>query len=279
MIHHTFEWPHSKNYTLHAKSWERSDDPFGTIGIVHGQSDHSGRYAHVADVLSSHHYAVMKIDLPGHGKSGGKRGHVDTFSDYLEAVDTLVNEMQKWHPGKPAYLYGHSMGGNVVLNYALTGKLKVNGIIATSPWLRLAFEPPKWKTALGKIVRNIIPGLQQPTGLDADLLSHVDEVNQAYKNDPLVHGKISSAAFFEISDHGNYIMDHAQDFILPIFLAHGNADKITDHTASRELAAKRPDIITYKEFEGLYHEMHNEAEKEALFTEILHWLNKQTHHE
>lgn len=279
MIQHTYEWPHSKKYSIYAKSWERSDDPFGTIGIIHGQSDHSGRYAHVADFLSAHHYAVMKIDLPGHGKSGGKRGHIDTFQDYIEAADMLVEALQNMHPGKPVYLYGHSMGGNVVLNYLLSGKYQVNGCVVTSPWIRLAFKPPAWKKSLGKIVRNIFPAFQQPTGLDAAFLTHDNHINTAYKNDPLVHGKISSSAFFEIMEHGENILSNAQKFTQPIFLAHGTADKITDHTSSKELAALRPDIITYKEYEGLYHEIHNEPEKQQLFNDIIHWLNHQTDHE
>ncbi|MBK6730466.1 MAG: alpha/beta hydrolase [Bacteroidetes bacterium] len=279
MIQHTYEWPHSKQYSIYAKLSEHSDDPYGTIGIIHGQSDHSGRYNHVADFLSAHHYAVMNIDLPGHGKSGGRRGHIDTFQDYIEAADMLVEALQNRHPGKPVYLYGHSMGGNIVLNYLLSGKYQINGCIVTSPWIRLAFEPPKWKRTIGKILRNVFPTLQQPTGLAAELLTHDNAVNTAYKKDPLVHGKISSSAFFEIMEHGEKIINNAQQFSQPIFLAHGDADKITDHTASQELAALRPDIITYNEYEGLYHELHNEPEKQQLFNDIIHWLNQQTQHE
>lgn len=279
MIQHTYEWPHSEKYTLQATFLEGSDDPVGTIGIVHGQSDHSGRFAHVADFLCANHYSIMAVDLPGHGRSGGKRGHIDTFGDYIETVDRMVEALQNLQPGKPVYLYGHSMGGNVVLNYMLSGRYQVNGCVVTSPWIRLAFEPPKWKQSLGKFVRNIYPSLQQPTGLDAALLSHDETVVAAYKSDPLVHGKISSAAFFEILEHGEIILSPDRKFTQPIFLAHGTGDKITDFTASRELASLHPDIISYKEFDGLFHELHNEPGKQTLLQDILHWLNQQTHHE
>lgn len=277
MIRKTYNWKHPKGYDLFAQSWERSDRPRAVIGIIHGQSDHGSRFTHVADYFTTHHYAVMAMDLPGHGKSGGKRGHMDTIDDYLDAIAIMQNAMHAWYPKAPFFLYGHSMGGSVVLNYLIKQNPKnIAGVIITSPLLRIAFVPPAWRVILGKVVRSIYPALLQPTGLDVAKLTRVEAVNQAYAKDPLVHGKISVSAYFEIMEHGENVLKDADKLRVPVFLAHGSGDQLTSHEASRELANKRKDIITYKEFEGLYHEMHNEETQQDLFNEIYNWLQLHT---
>lgn len=144
-----------------------------------------------------HDIAFIAIDLIGHGKSAGARGHVLSFSEYTESVDMLLDEAEKLFPDVPVFVYGHSMGGNIVLHHAFVTTRNIKGYIVTSPWIKLAFEPPAWKVALGKTVKSIFPALLQPTGLDASLISHDEEVVEKYKNDKLVHGKISASGFLK----------------------------------------------------------------------------------
>ena len=274
MNHQTYEWKNKKGQKIFAQSWT-TERPRALICHAHGQSDHSSRFAHVAEFFAGHGINFFAVDFPGHGLSEGKRGHVSKFYEYIETVEILHKEAIRLFLDLPVFIYGHSMGGNVCINHAFYEKGKIAGYIITSPWIRLAFEPPAWKIALGKSVKSIYPSLQQPTGLDPALISHDKDVVEKYKTDKLVHGKISTSGFFEILTNGKNILLNADRLKYPMLLMHGTADGLTDHKASREFAALRPDLITYKEFEGLYHEMHNEPEKQEIFDTILNWINQK----
>lgn len=270
-MHQTYEWRNKKGQRIFGQSWHATE-PKALICHIHGQSDHSSRFAHVADYFNRKQISFFSADLVGHGKSEGVRGHVNHFHEYIETVDLLLTEAKKIFPGLPVFVYGHSMGGNICINHAFNTQEQIKGYIITSPWIRLAFEPPAWKIALGKTVKSIFPSLLQPTGLDPSLISHDKEVVQRYVDDKLVHGKISASAFFEILTNGKSILLNAGRLHYPILLMHGTGDALTDHKASREFAAMRPDLITYKEFEGLYHEMHNEPEQQQIFDTIYQWI-------
>ncbi len=274
MIHQTYAWQNSKGQKIFGQSWT-TEQPRALICHFHGQSDHSTRFTHVAGFFTKNNVNFFAADFPGHGYSDGKRGHIIKFYEYIETVEIVYREATKLFPDLPVFIYGHSMGGNVCINHALLAKQNIRGYIITSPWIRLAFEPPAWKIALGKSIKSFYPALQQPTGLNPALISHDKEVVEKYKSDKLVHGKITTSAFFEILSNGKDILVNAERLKYPMLLLHGTADGLTDHKASREFAAMRPDLITYKEFEGLYHEMHNEPEKQQIFDTILNWINQK----
>lgn len=273
MQHSTGKQLNKKGQSIFTQTWTSEAAPKAVICHIHGQSDHSSRFEHVAQYFVDHGIYFFAADLLGHGYSDGVRGHVNHFSEYLETVDILYNEATSLYPDVPVFIYGHSMGGNIVINHAFQNNVKVAGYIATSPWIRLAFEPPAWKVKLGKTVKSFLPALLQPTGLNPELISHDKAVVEKYRKDKLVHGKISAAGFFEILTNGKAILEKAEQLHYPLFIVHGTEDQLTDHNASREFAAMRPDLITYKEFHGLFHEMHNEPEKQQLFDVILQFIN------
>jgi len=274
MKHNTYEWRNKKGQRIFGQSWT-TEQPKAMICHIHGQSDHSSRFVHVADFFTGKGFNFFTLDLIGHGKSEGPRGHVFKFAEYLELADLLYDETKKAFPDLPVFLYGHSMGGNICINHALNTTKQVRGYMITSPWIRLAFEPPAWKIALGKTVKSIYPGLLQPTGVNPEFISHDKTVVEKYVQDKLVHGKISASGFFEILTNGKNILLNADKLKYPMLLMHGTGDKLTDHNASREFAALRPDLITYKEFEGLYHEMHNEQEKQMIFDTMYNWITQK----
>jgi acylglycerol lipase len=272
MVHSTYfkSW---KQRNIYFQEWMPEQAPVAMIGILHGQSDHSSRFSHVAAFFTHHGYGVMAIDLIGHGRSEGKRGHVDRFDDYLDLADELIRAMME-KSDKPIYLYGHSMGGLIALAHASNRSGRIKGYIVTSPLLRLAFDPPAWRIKLGRMVMKLIPDLVQPATLDVGFISHSEEEQQKYKADKLVHGKITPAAFFGILDAGEALLKAPHAIHTPVLAIHGTGDKITDHTATRELAAGNPSWITHVEFSGLYHEIHNEPERDELFQTELSWIEK-----
>lgn len=275
MKHQTYDWKDKQGRFIFGQSWLPDSEPLAVICHLHGQSDHSSRFAHVAAFFVKNNIAFMTADLIGHGKSAGVRGHVLKFEEYLDTVDLLIDAAEAAYARIPIFIYGHSMGGNIALNYAVQTQRNIRGYIITSPWIRLAFEPPAWKVALGKTVKSIYPALLQPTGLDVNAISRDKEVVAAYSKDPLVHGKISASGFFEILMHGKNILTAASQLKAPILLMHGTGDQLTSYIASRALAEQRKDIITYKEFDGLYHELHNEPEKQLIFDAMLSWIQTQ----
>jgi alpha-beta hydrolase superfamily lysophospholipase len=271
MPHAITQWKTKDGLSLFAQSWT-VDSPKAVLGIIHGMGEHSSRYAHMAKAMNAIGISVVAYDHRGHGKSGGKKGHMDSIDQLLDGVDQLLGEMAKLAPGAPQFLFGHSMGGNVLLNHALRRKPNVQGIIASGAYLRLAFAPPAIQVALAKLVKGILPALGQPTNLDATAISRDAKVVDAYLKDPLVHGRITPAFFVEIDAASRYAMEHASELKLPLLIYHGSADRLTSHDASEEFARKVKGDVTWRSWSGLFHECHNEPEQNDVFRMVSDWI-------
>lgn len=274
MSHFEFSIKAKDGIQLYAQGWEPVQSSRGCVIIVHGIGEYSGRYAHVAEALNQAGYAVIAFDLRGHGKSEGKRGHTPTFEMLLDDLNLLIAETDRRYPGSPTFLYGHSLGGTIVMSYTLTRKPELAGVIATGPSLRLAFDPPPAKIALGRLMDKILPAFTMPSGLETKALSHDPEVVQKYENDPLVHDKVSGRLFFGFMDAGSRLLTQAADFPLPLLLMHGGLDRLTSPQGSQEFAQKMGEKCTLKIWDGLYHEIHNEPEKDQVLSEMISWLNQ-----
>ena len=243
------------------------------ICIVHGFGEHSGRYAHVADFFNKNGYAVLAMDNRGHGKSGGKRGHTPSLESYLDDIDMFLNYAKTKNESVPLFLYGHSMGGNLILNYVIQRQPKIlRGLIATSPWIRLAFEPKPILITMGKLMRSIFPTFTQDSGLDVNGISRDKAVVGAYINDPLVHSKITASAGMGMTDSAAFLNTYKGQMSIPTLIVHGTNDKLISQAASEEFA-NRVTNIDYKKWVGLYHETHNEPEKMDVLQDILQWVN------
>lgn len=270
-----FSWLSVDQTKIFGRVWHADGEPIAVIALVHGMGEHCGRYRHVAEFFTRHGISVITFDQRGHGRSEGQRGHAHSYRILLESIDELVDRAKVQFKHKPVFLYGHSMGGNLVLNYMLRKPFQVKGVIVTSPWLRLAFEPPAFKVKLGKWMRNIYPSFSQPTGLIAEHISRDPEVVKAYKRDKYVHNRISASFFMSVYEYGYYAIRHASEFKSPLLLMHGTADKLTSHKATEEFAAASKNVSELKLWDGLYHEIHNEPEKLQVFQYTLNWIKQQ----
>ena len=273
--HDTWTWTTKDGLKLAAQSWTPEGECQAVLCIVHGMGEHAGRYADFAARFNDQGYAVLSYDHRGHGNSDGPRGHTPSYDALLNGVDLLLKEARTHHDGKPCFLWGHSMGGNVVLNYVLRRKPALTGVIVTGPWLRLAKEPPAIQVAFGRIMDRIWPGFGQNTGLNDEFISRDPAAVEAYRNDPLVHYRISAHMFLSCHDAGQYALDHAGEFTLHLLLMHGGADQLTSPEGSRVFNAKAPDCCTYKEWDGCYHELHNEPEKDDVFRAMVDWMQSR----
>ena len=141
-----------RDVQIYYQTWTPSGAPKAILVIVHGQGDHSGRYVHTAEYFVRNGHSVWAYDCRGHGKSAGGRGHVDSFSDYLADNDRLIRIAKEQDPSKKIFLIGHSLGGLVVIRYAERKAGELNGLIATSPLLRLRMKVPAWKKFIGRML-------------------------------------------------------------------------------------------------------------------------------
>lgn len=253
----------------------RSDvkTPKAVVFLVHGMGEHAKRYAHVSEYFKNVNIAVVAIDLRGHGDSQGKRGHMPSYDHVMDDLQLSVSTISNSYPNLPIVLYGHSMGGNLILNYLLRYTDNIVGAIVTSPYLRLGFEPPRWKVLLAKLSANIYPALSQPTGLDQGALSRMPQVIAEYKNDTLVHDKITASFFLNIHYAGISAISQAAEIKTPLLLMHGSLDRLTSPEGSKEFYAKAKSNVTFHLWEGLYHEIHNEPEKLAVFKKEVEWID------
>jgi len=275
MQHFEFGWKTGDGLQLYAQGWQPETEPEGVVCLVHGLGEHSGRYAHLAAFLNQAGYALLAFDLRGHGKSEGQRGHAPSYEALMEDVSHLLEEAAKRYPDRPRFLYGHSLG-SAAINYALHRRPPLAGVIVTGPAFQPAFEPPAWKLTLGKIMYNLWPTLSMSNELDRQALSRDPDVVRAYNNDPLVHDRVTARFAMDFLQAGLWALEHAAEFPLPLLLMHGGADRITSAQASREFAAKAGERCTLKVWDGLYHEIHNEPEKEQVFGYLLEWLESRT---
>lgn len=273
MQHNEYSWKSKTGLTVYGQSW-LVENPKAVVGIIHGMGEHSSRYNYLVDALNTAGISVVSYDQIGHGKTEGKRGHVSNYDMLLGCVGELSSKMLELVPAKPTFLFGHSMGGNVLLNYLIQRKPKINGAIVSAPWLKLAFDPPAIQVKLGRLVSGILPGLVQSTKLDVNAISKDPKEVKRYADDSLVHDKISTKFFVGVHDQGLWALEHAADLKTPLLLYHGTADTLTSHAASKEFASNAGGgDVTFKSLDGFYHESHNEPEREELFRMIISWIN------
>ncbi len=273
----TFEsgWESKDGIKFYVLGWEPVAKPKAVVCLVHGHGEHVGRYAHVGEAFTKAGYVLVGFDERGHGKTTGSRGHTPSYDALMNDISDFLLQMETRYPKLPRFLYGHSMGGNEVINYVLRRKPSFAGVIATDPWLKLAFDPPALQVALGRMMNNIAPGFTQKSGLDTAALSHDPNIVKAYNDDPLVHDKISARLFVGMYETGLWALDHAAEFSLPLLLMHGTADRLTSADASRQFAERGGKKVTWRAWDGLYHEIHNEPEKAKVIKVMIDWMNAQ----
>ncbi|MCX6054812.1 MAG: lysophospholipase [Chloroflexi bacterium] len=276
MQHTEYSWTTTDKIKIFGQEWKPDGKPKAAIALVHGLGEHSGRYNTVAETLVSKGYSLTAFDLRGHGRSEGVRGHAPSYDALMSDITQNINLTKEHFPGSAVFLYGHSLGGNLTLFYCLTQKPAIQGAIVTSPGLGTAAPVPAVKLALGKLLYNLLPAAQMDNGLDRSGLSRDPEVEKNYSKDPLVHPKISAHLALDLINNGRYIIDHAGEFPLPLLLLQGTSDKLVSPTLTKTFAnAAPPSKITFKEWQGYYHELHNEPEKQKVLKFITDWLDQE----
>lgn len=274
MKHYEMSWKSRDGLDIFAQAWEPDIvQPKAVVCHVHGLGEHSSRYVHVAEAFSKEGFVLFTSDLRGHGRSAGPRGHINAIEDFMQDIDVLFEQARSRYPGLPLFLYGHSLGGILVLHYGLSRKPDVKGVIATSSGLRTALEKQPLKVFLAKVLGSLIPSTTIVSGLDPNGISHDKNVVKAYQEDPLVHDKASLGFGKVMLGVTKWTLEHAGEFSRPLLLLHGKADPIAFPSGSIEFAAPLKEKCTLVLWEDGYHELHNEPDKAEVLKTMTLWMD------
>jgi alpha-beta hydrolase superfamily lysophospholipase len=250
------------------------DAPVGVVVFVHGLHEHGGRYRHVAERLARSGYASYVVDHPGHGRSSGARGNISSMAGTVDGVDQLVRLAGERHPGAPLFVYGHSMGGLIALTY-LTGSpdARIRGAVISAPALDTGAANGVQRR-VAPLLSRVLPNLGV-LALDAEAVSRDPEVVRDYRTDPLNHtGKVRARTGSEMMLATAAIPERLPKLTLPLFVLHGGADRLVPTAASEVVPARAGSSdVTRTVYDGLYHEPHNEPEREQVLGDVVAWLD------
>ncbi len=274
MKHEEGRFPGVGGVDLYTQSWYPEGKPSAGLAVVHGFGEHSGRYGNVVQHFVPRGFAVFAYDLRGHGRSPGQRGFIRDWSDFRDDTHAFLAHVRERAPGLPLFLYGHSMGGLIVLDYGLHQSDGLRGVIATGPVLGPPQLPPILLT-LSKLLSRVWPTLSMSSGLNPNEISRDPDVVRAYVGDPLVHSKGTPRLGAETLRTTAWAQDRAAEWRLPLLIVHGGDDRIAPPGFSREFFEKIRGADKERiEVAAGFHEPHNDLGKEAVFADIERWLRR-----
>lgn len=251
--------------------------PCALVVVVHGILEHAGRYADMAEHLNRAGIAVWGLDLRGHGRSSGSRVWTDHFDRYLDDVSLVLGEARAAHPDLPIFLFGHSMGGLIVLQSRFAEVDRPAGLIASAPAIHVADEFIPWLRKLAAFGSRWFPWARLAR-MGCSSMSRDEKVVADYRSDPLVyHGRIPTRTGAEIIRVGDETRQSAAHIKLPLLVLQGTADAVVLCGATEALyqSAGSGDK-TLRLFPGLYHDLPREPEKEEICAEITKWVLART---
>lgn len=253
--------------------WLPEEKPRGCLVIVHGLAEHCGRYMNVVNTFVPKGFAVYGLDHFGHGNSEGERVFVQRFEDFTIPLKKYFDMIDIWQPGVPVFLVGHSLGGLIGSYYLLDHQDELDGAVFSGPGVKIPENISVGTIVLGKIFSFLMPkfGILQ---LDANAVSKDPAVVEAYVNDPLVFtGKSTARLGAEMLKAMQRVTDQMDQINLPILILQGSEDKLVDPDGAKKfyenISSKDK---TLKIYEGLYHEVFNEPERDQVLTDMEVWL-------
>jgi len=266
-------WKMPKSIELYGKLCIPDGRMTALVIIVHGIGEHSGCYYNWAEKFVTQSVGLLLFDLRGHGNSPGIRGHASLrlINDDLREI---IKNMNKRFPDLPIVLFGHSLGGHLVLHYAIGNNDKVQGIIASSPWLKLVHAPSPLLVRLAGWISRVAPWITVSTGIKASQLSQDGVTTKSTKTDPVLHKKISIGLFSDLWTNGGYILHNKDRLNIPLLVMHGSADPLTSYQASKSFSKNAGGYATFKIWHGMRHDLLNDAGNEVVFQYAMKWLSK-----
>ncbi len=259
---------------LFYRFWQ-PDHPKAAVVVVHGFGEHSGRYANLVIHLVPQGYALYIPDLRGHGRSPGQRGHIDSWRDYWLDLALFRSFLETTGLTLPLFLYGHSMGSLIVLDYLIKQPLGLRGAIVSGLLLEPGQPASPLLVWIARLLSHYWPTAPLRLNLNVNALSRDLEVVQAYRSDPLVHNRVSARWGTEVLQTIEAVKAQVKNIRDPLLILHGEADSINKVEGARWLF--REITFTDKElrvYPGGFHEPHNDLNKAQVLQDITEWLER-----
>lgn len=260
----------------------RPPQPLAVVGIVHGYGDHSGCYTEGLALLAASGFEAQAVDLRGHGRSEGRRGHVDRWTDYLDDLEAFLPRLRHAAGGdtfagqRPLFLLGQSHGALLLIHAALRSLVSVQGVVFTSPYLRFALSVPAWKLTVGRVCARAIPWLPIPSEVRAEMLTSDPAVIELVRKDALALRIATPGWFFSAQRAQAEAIARAPSFQLPVLVIQGGKDPISDPAATHAFFERLGSgDKTYREFPPMRHETLREAGRQEVWDTIIGWLRER----
>jgi alpha-beta hydrolase superfamily lysophospholipase len=257
------------------QAWLPPDQARAVVVIVHGIHEHSARYAHVGARLAEAGLAVYAADHRGHGRTDGRRANIERMALVVADLGSFVRFAGQRHPDLPVFMIGHSLGGLLALQYATQPGTSLDGLVVSGPAVLVTAGSPLLRRLAG-VLSAVIPDLPA-AALDAEnKISRDPAVVRAYRTDPLVyHGKVKARTGAEILVTMEGLPARLPRLSMPLLLLHGTADQICDPAGSTLVHDGVSSVDkTMRHYQGLYHEVLNEPERDEVLADVVSWLDK-----
>lgn len=256
---------------IHYLRWD-PPAPVADVLIVHGIGEHGGRYAGVAEALNAAGFTVVAPDLRGHGLSEGRRGHVDSFGDFLADLDTVRSRvLGSDHAGSPWFLLGHSLGGLLVTRYLQSDWPQPRAAVLSAP----VFDAPvpAWAPPIARVASAFMGFLPFRSGIDPADLSRDSAAVEAYRRDPLIHGRITPRLFIELRSAMSAAPDEVDRIHCPVLFLIPLDDRVVDSHAALRVARSLGDRAEVREFPGAFHEIFHGPDRAAAYARMVAFLH------
>lgn len=258
------------------RAWEAAS-PRGALLIVHGLGEHSGRYRNLAEAMAPAGWSCWALDLRGMGESEGRRGHIESWSQWLGDVTAFDSLVRTEASPLEVVPLGHSFGGVVVASAVLQRALQPRRFVLSNPAFSVRMPVAPWKLALGRIASRTMPTLTMSNGVDARSISRDAAVVDAYRQDPLVHDRISARLHAEWRVAGETVMNEARHCAVPVLLLLSDDDRVIDARVGERFGETCGGGVTIRRYPNRYHEPFNDLGAETVFEDLRGWLDAPVH--
>ncbi len=261
---------------LYYQSWQPQDEPKAVLVIIHGVAEHSNRYLNLVDNLVPEGYAIYSYDQRGHGNSPGQRGYIESWDEYRSDLNLFLELVQSREPALPVYIYGHSQGALIVLDYLIMEHSSLSGTIVSGSPLASDDAASPLLVASAKILSRVWPTFSLDSPINPAQLSCDARVVKKYQDDPAVFKILTARWGTEYLKTQNMVRENAAAIDLPILILHGGEDSLCNPKGSQYLYDQVSSADkTLKIYPSYFHEIHNEPGHITVIQEMNDWISQR----